>query len=206
MNNMEKFLEGDVVLYQNGDCFELGVVKRVCDNGDCFVWYHTGDTAARTPSCYLHKLANSYAFSIKRLSCKPVSNFNSEALEVFNKLEKHLFNNMSVEIGDYDESNYCMSYQYVDLGGEGLQFNDEIDEEEVISILENQKLLVIKQALLKEQEQEKALNLIKKFIWFEEGQLKCGRFGDIEIDLDESDFENKEDFYLLKKLLNKKEK
>lgn len=66
---MEKFVEGEVVLYQNGDCFELGVVKRVCDNGDCFVWYHTGDTAARTPSCYLHKLTNSYAFAITRLSC-----------------------------------------------------------------------------------------------------------------------------------------
>ena len=67
---MEKFVEGEVVLYQNGNSFELGVVKRVCDNGDCFVWYHTGDTAARTPSCHLHKIINSYAFAITRLSCE----------------------------------------------------------------------------------------------------------------------------------------
>lgn len=66
---MEKFVEGEVVLYQNGNSFELGIVKRVCDNGDCFVWYHTGDTAARTSPCHLHKITNSYAFSITRLSC-----------------------------------------------------------------------------------------------------------------------------------------
>jgi len=86
---MEKFVEGEVVLYQNEDCFELGVVKRVCDNGDCFVWYHTGDTAARTPSCYLHKLINSYAFSIIRLSCDFNPNLN-EALKSLEELRSNL--------------------------------------------------------------------------------------------------------------------
>lgn len=61
------FKEDDVVVYQNGDNFELGIVKSVCDNGDCFVWYHTGDTTARTPKEYLHKLSNAYAFHVIRL-------------------------------------------------------------------------------------------------------------------------------------------
>ncbi len=86
---MEKFKVGEVVLYQNGDCFELGIVKRVCDNGDCFVWYHTGDTAARTPSCYLHKLTNSYAFFIMRLSCDFNPNLN-EALKCLEELRSNL--------------------------------------------------------------------------------------------------------------------
>ena len=47
----------------------------------------------------------------------------------------------------------------------------------------------------------KALDIIKKFIWVEDDKLKCGRFGDIEIELDESDFESKEEFNLLKEVL-----
>ena len=47
----------------------------------------------------------------------------------------------------------------------------------------------------------KALEIIKKFIWVEDGKLKCGRFGDIEIELDKSDFESKEYFDTLKEVL-----
>lgn len=47
----------------------------------------------------------------------------------------------------------------------------------------------------------KALEIIKRFIWVEDGKLKCGRFGDVEIELDESDFESKEEFNLLKEVL-----
>lgn len=62
------FKAGDVVLCQKGDSFELGTVKRVCDDGsgDCFVWYHTGDTAARTRAEDLRKIENLYAFEIRR--------------------------------------------------------------------------------------------------------------------------------------------
>lgn len=62
-----QYKEGEVVLYQNGDHFELGIVKRVCGDDEYFVNYHTGDTAARTHARNLHKVANAYAFHIIRL-------------------------------------------------------------------------------------------------------------------------------------------
>lgn len=49
--------------------------------------------------------------------------------------------------------------------------------------------------------QEKALEIIKRFIWIENDKLKCGRYADIEIELDKSDFENKEEYDLLKEVL-----
>lgn len=58
---------GEAVLYQNGDKFELGIVKSLCGHDEYFVWYHTGDTAARTHARHLHKISNDYAFNIIRL-------------------------------------------------------------------------------------------------------------------------------------------
>lgn len=64
---------GETVLYQNGDKFELGIVKTVILDSDYyptneyFVWYNTGDTAARTHARHLHKIENNYAFHIYRL-------------------------------------------------------------------------------------------------------------------------------------------
>lgn len=83
-----KFKEGQVVLYQNGTSFELGIVKEVVERrvkqalrqdglygkptGEdtiqfCYrVWYHTGDTSALTDEHNLHELRNAYAFLIMR--------------------------------------------------------------------------------------------------------------------------------------------
>ena len=66
-----------------------------------------------------------------------------------------------------------------------------------IHILFNTK--VVEDALLKAQEQEKVLNNIKeKIIWVENDKLVCGRYADTEIELEEEDFENKEEFNTLK--------
>lgn len=61
-----KFKEGQVVLYQNGTTFELGIVKEVIEPGIYRVWYHTGDTCAHTDEISLHELKNAYAFLIMR--------------------------------------------------------------------------------------------------------------------------------------------
>ena len=63
----EKFEIGEPVIYQNGDRFELGIVKTICDNNEYFINYHTGDTAARTHARHLHKISNRYAFHVIRL-------------------------------------------------------------------------------------------------------------------------------------------
>lgn len=55
----ERFTEGELFVYVNGDRWELGMVKRPNNTGDgYFCWYSTGDTAANTPVDYMHKLAN----------------------------------------------------------------------------------------------------------------------------------------------------
>ena len=88
----------------------------------------------------------------------------SEAIECVNELDRCLISDMSIEIGDYDESNYCMSYEYIDFNGEGLQFNDDIKEETIIEFIRKKKISTIKQALLKAQENEKENELLKEII------------------------------------------
>lgn len=66
-NNISTYTVGEPVIYQNGDRFELGIVKSVCGSDEYFINYHTGDTAARTHARNLHKISNAYAFFIKRI-------------------------------------------------------------------------------------------------------------------------------------------
>lgn len=87
-----KFKVGETVLYQNGQRFELGIIKEVIldqhikithlkqdglfgkPTGDEImthrymyrVWYHTGETTALTDEDLLHKIANGYAFYVER--------------------------------------------------------------------------------------------------------------------------------------------
>ena len=62
-----KYEVGEPVIYVNGTKVELGIVKKVCENDDYFINYHTGDTAARTHASHLVKISNKYAFHIVRL-------------------------------------------------------------------------------------------------------------------------------------------
>lgn len=57
-----KFKEGEYIIYQNGDRFEIGQIKRICDDG-AFVYYNSGETAAKTPFDCIHKLINSYVIT-----------------------------------------------------------------------------------------------------------------------------------------------
>lgn len=87
---MNKFKVNEVVLYENGERFELGVIKEIIPyerrthtkqdglfgkpSGELHeaykyrVWYHTGDTTALTDERYLYKIENAYAFNIIRKS------------------------------------------------------------------------------------------------------------------------------------------
>lgn len=53
------FREGELIVYQNGETFQIGEIKRLCDDG-AFVWYHEGNTASKTPFENMHKLQNEY--------------------------------------------------------------------------------------------------------------------------------------------------
>lgn len=66
LDNEPKFKKGEVVIYQNGNNFELGIIDTVRSNKTYFVNYHTGDTTAVTNEENLHRIINAYAFNIIR--------------------------------------------------------------------------------------------------------------------------------------------
>ena len=55
----DKFAIGEYIVYVNGDRYEIGRVKSLRDDG-AFVYYHEGDTAAKTPYDRMHKLVNQH--------------------------------------------------------------------------------------------------------------------------------------------------
>lgn len=63
---MAEFKEGEYIIYQNGEYFEIGKIKRLTDDG-AFVWYSEGETAAKTPSDHMHKIENGYAIRVTYL-------------------------------------------------------------------------------------------------------------------------------------------
>ena len=63
----DKYEVGETIIYQNGENFELGIVKKDCGNNEYFINYHMGDTAARTHARNMHKILNIYAFKVYRL-------------------------------------------------------------------------------------------------------------------------------------------
>ena len=56
------FKVGELIIYQNGDSYEIGKIKRLCDDG-AFVFYHGGSTASKTPYDCMHKLINAYCIT-----------------------------------------------------------------------------------------------------------------------------------------------
>lgn len=74
---MQDFKPGEYIIYQNGDCFQLGRIKWITDDG-AFVYYHEGETAAKTPFDCMHKLVNSYVIDKTSLG-------GIEAKEIFNE-------------------------------------------------------------------------------------------------------------------------
>ena len=72
---------GDLILYRNGDSFELGLVKRVTDTG-AFVYYSDGDTASKTPFDCIHRIVNSYAVAAVTLGGPETRLENGHAAEL----------------------------------------------------------------------------------------------------------------------------
>ena len=56
---MQEFKEGQLIIYRNGDKYEIGKIKRVVKDG-AFVHYSSGETAAKTPFDLMHPLVNEY--------------------------------------------------------------------------------------------------------------------------------------------------
>lgn len=57
--NKDDFIEGEYIVYVNGDNYELGRIKTLREDG-AFVAYSEGETGAKTPYDTIHKLINNY--------------------------------------------------------------------------------------------------------------------------------------------------
>lgn len=146
---MSKFKVNDVVLYQNGERFELGIVKDIVekDSGQtCYrVWYHTGDTTALTDEHLLHAVANQYAFTILRrqassdctdspLTCRKV------ATELLGQFE--LYGDMYYQLEDWLTARLEGQNPDIPLGVEGeylrcalrIEVRDFFDSKDAIDI------------------------------------------------------------------------
>lgn len=93
----------DIIIYQNGDTFELGIIKEVLENNKYRIWYHTGDTTAVTDINNIHPIMNAYAFTIIRkqadkdihrpLTCRSI------AIELLSQFE--LYGDMYYQLEDW---------------------------------------------------------------------------------------------------------
>ena len=63
---IEKFNVGDLIIYQNGNRYEVGKIKRLTEDG-AFVWFSTGETAAKTPFDAMNRIENAYAITGTKL-------------------------------------------------------------------------------------------------------------------------------------------
>ena len=79
------FKIGDLIIYKNGDSYEIGKIKRLAEDG-AFVFYHEGDTAAKTPYDCMYKLIND--FTIKNTS------LGGEEIEKADKITQYLIKNI----------------------------------------------------------------------------------------------------------------
>ena len=62
MRNDGAFYPGELIIYRNGDRYEIGKIKRITSDG-AFVWYSSGETAAKTSFADMHKLTNAYCIT-----------------------------------------------------------------------------------------------------------------------------------------------
>ena len=59
MTKEHRFKEGQLIVYVNGDSYEIGKIKRIVKDG-AFVWYSSGETASKTPFDTMYPLVNEY--------------------------------------------------------------------------------------------------------------------------------------------------
>ena len=60
------YKEGDLIIYRNGDSYEIGKIKRFVPGG-AYVWYNEGETASNTSYECMHPLINAYVVKMTTL-------------------------------------------------------------------------------------------------------------------------------------------
>lgn len=65
-----EYEEGQLIVYKNGDRFEIGRIKRIKEYNQAYIWFTSGDTATLTSLNMCFPIANDYC--IKDLLDKEV--------------------------------------------------------------------------------------------------------------------------------------
>ena len=71
MNNPANLHTDQLVIYRNGDRYEIGKIKKLTDHG-AFVYYSSGDTAALTNYDDIHPIVNAHCILATSLGNPPV--------------------------------------------------------------------------------------------------------------------------------------
>lgn len=59
----EEFKEGQLVIYKGANGYEIGKIKRIKNDNQAFIWYHSGDTAALTDFDLIKPIINDYCIT-----------------------------------------------------------------------------------------------------------------------------------------------
>ena len=54
------FKEGQLVIYKGANGYEIGKIKRIKNDNQAYIWYHSGDTAALTDFDLIKPIINDY--------------------------------------------------------------------------------------------------------------------------------------------------
>lgn len=57
------FKVGELILYKNGESYQIGKIKSISGDKGAFVYYHEGNTASKTSWEHIHKLMNAYCIT-----------------------------------------------------------------------------------------------------------------------------------------------
>lgn len=55
-----QFREGQIIIYEGSNGYELGKIKKIKDDRSAWIWYTSGDTAALTLFERIRPLINAY--------------------------------------------------------------------------------------------------------------------------------------------------
>lgn len=115
---------GQLVIYQNGDSFEVGKIERIIGEDGAWVKYHTGETLARTPYECLHPIVNEYVIE-SFVNDKEEKTIKEYTVEMFGQFKTRILikaeneQEAKEEAMDklYEETNHIIDIEIIDIEG-----------------------------------------------------------------------------------------
>lgn len=58
-----EFKEGQLIVYEGSNGYEIGKIKKIKDDKSAWIWYTSGDTAALTDFVLINPIINDYCIA-----------------------------------------------------------------------------------------------------------------------------------------------